>query len=108
MRLMLMLAFVFLLQSGLAETGKAESVVVKTTGRAIVGMTTAELKELTDALPALLPNEVRVLAITIQSGSKATVRTGKIDGPLSGGGEMYELSKKDGRWIISGRYNWIS
>jgi len=87
-RRMLLSVFLFLALCGFAQP-ETESVSPERSKRsAIVGMTMVEMRELVDALGSLLRNEERILSITFLNSSSATVRTGRIDNPLSGGGDI--------------------
>lgn len=69
-----------------------------------VGLPIADLV----AFAGSFPLGPKLLSVIVRSETKIDVVTGRVDGPLAGGGKRLTYEKQDGRWTKTGESMWVS
>jgi len=57
-----------------------------------------EIEDITEVVKSL-DSENPILSINFKSSNEVEIMTGVVRGPLNGGGNYFDLKKKNGKWI---------
>ena len=74
----------------------------------VTGMSITPFAEAVQEIKGQIPVGPKVISITIQDETHIIVTTGKITGPLAGGGAKFFFEKIDGKWKKLKEINWVS
>ena len=75
-----------------------------------VGMSVEELRQAFGKIAPLLPGDNRnnILRIDIRDPEHLELRTGRVNGPLSGYGKAFRFKKAGKKWEKAGEMSWTS
>lgn len=74
----------------------------------ITGMSITQFADAMKEIKGMIPVGPKIISIEIQDDTHIEVTTGRITGPLAGGGTRISFEKIDGKWTKVKEFGWSS